>query len=163
MVNYTPVPLHFHRASHKTGQPSAETLFLGSDFGKAVARSIPEECRTLIVTDCRHSATIVDLREGHWPVRKAIAITGFVRRLPPDDAGGNGTFTHSLLLAIAKLQSLGQEGYSVGAVYNMALKQEGKVFANDQDLSIQSTPGAPPWQLAWPVVPGAKYDPPASE
>lgn len=98
-----------------------------------------------------------------WAGRHAISISGCLDNETSGDTGGGGIFTHSLLLAVAKLSRVAHDDYSVGALYNATLKESQDVFKAKQDIAIQAAPSFAPDMMAWPLVPAPGYMAPLHE
>jgi len=142
------------------GQINFDSCMSDDDFAEAVTGVVDEEAKVLILTDCCHSGTIADFNKGEWVGRRAVSITGCLDGQTSGDIGKGGIFTHSMMLAIAELQSEGEEDYSVGKLYNHTLDKDNTVFSSQQDITMQCSPGHLPNQMAWPLVPQAPYTAP---
>mmetsp|Transcript_139268 Transcript_139268/g.388660 ORF Transcript_139268/g.388660 Transcript_139268/m.388660 type:complete len:345 (-) Transcript_139268:45-1079(-) len=144
------------------GQVSFETLLSDGEFCSQVLRSIHMETRILILIDCLHSGTILDLTKQDWRGREAISIVGCQDAQCSADAGRGGIFTHALLLAVDKLSKVGRDNYSVGMLFNAALHEDELVFGSKQDITIQTAPKFFTDGMAWPLVPPLGYQAPLS-
>lgn len=135
------------------GTMGQETFMRDDDFATAVINAINDTVRVIVLTDCCHSGTIADLDKEEWGDIHAISITGCLDGQTSGDMGRGGIFTHSMLLAIDKLQDAGEEDYSVGLLYNACVEQDNKVFNSAQDITIQCTSAVEPNGMAWPLIP----------
>jgi len=115
------------------GQITVESCMVDDDFSHCLIESVPDDVQIVILTDCCHSGTIADLDSPSWGTRKAISITGCLDNQTSGDMGRGGIFTHSMLLAIAKLKQAGEAQYSVGALFNATLSEDNRVFNSAQD------------------------------
>mmetsp|Transcript_65753 Transcript_65753/g.203661 ORF Transcript_65753/g.203661 Transcript_65753/m.203661 type:complete len:359 (+) Transcript_65753:45-1121(+) len=145
------------------GQITYESCLIDDDFSTCLCSNLPEDVNVLILTDCCHSGTIADLDSACWAGRKAISITGCLDTQTSGDMGRGGIFTHSMLLAIDKLMRAGQADYSCGLLFNATLKEDDKVFASAQDITIQCTSAVTPDRMAWPLVPKQPYKAPLAQ
>jgi hypothetical protein len=145
----------------RNGRISQKSLLTDDEFAEAIIAAVDEDVRVLILTDCCHSGTIADLDKDDWGNIHAISITGCLDEETSGDIGRGGIFTHSMLLAIDKLENAGEEDYSVGFLYNATVEQDDKVFRSAQNITIQSTNAVHPDEMAWPLIPlGGSYEAP---
>merc|ERR1711972_1038868 len=79
------------------------------------------------------------------------------------DIGTGGIMTHSMLLAIDKLQKAGEDQYSVGLLHNATVDQDNKVFNSAQDITIMTTESVAPNEMAWPLLPLQDYQAPLTK
>eukprot|EP00928_Gymnodinium_smaydae_P011710 TRINITY_DN14294_c0_g3_i1.p1 TRINITY_DN14294_c0_g3~~TRINITY_DN14294_c0_g3_i1.p1 ORF type:complete len:345 (+),score=47.87 TRINITY_DN14294_c0_g3_i1:147-1181(+) len=142
------------------GGVSLDTVLVDDDFSAALLQDCGPDVRVVIIADCCHSGTIADLDRPRWRGRQAISLSGCRDSQTSGDTGRGGIFTHSLLLAAAKLSCVGLTDYAVGALYNAALKESEEVFHAQQHIEIQTTPGMTPDQMAWPLLPARGYEAP---
>lgn len=142
---------------NRKGKVSPQSLISGDEFGMEVISALPTETRILLLTDCCHTGTIVDLSKDVWRGRQAIAIAGCQDPQCVDDTSRGGIFTHSMLLAIDKLSKVGRDNYSVGMLFNATLLEDELVFGGKQDVAVQAAPGFSPDAMAWPLIPPVGY------
>eukprot|EP00927_Polykrikos_kofoidii_P049385 TRINITY_DN4344_c0_g1_i1.p1 TRINITY_DN4344_c0_g1~~TRINITY_DN4344_c0_g1_i1.p1 ORF type:complete len:343 (-),score=48.62 TRINITY_DN4344_c0_g1_i1:44-1072(-) len=143
------------------GECSLATLIGDSELSEVILSHCNFETRVLIITDCCYPRTIVDLSKKQWNGRQALCISGCRARQTASEPGLCGVFSHSLLLAVAKLSRVGYEDYSVGALYNATLHELHEAFDSvNQDLAIQAAPGFAPAMMAWPLIPNLGYESP---
>jgi len=145
------------------GQVGRDTCFIDDDFAAAVCAAVDEEAQVLVLTDCCHSGSIADLEKDCWAGRKAVSIAGCLDNQTSGDIGVGGIMTHSMLLAIEQLSNDGDDDYSVARLYNETLDKDNTVFDSKQDITVHSTPGFDPSNMAWPLVPAQPYTAPLSE
>merc|ERR1711862_1008838 len=67
--------------------------------------------------------------------------------------GKGGIFTHSMLLAIDKLDNFGRVEYSAGTLYKATVKEDNEIFHSKQDITINASPQGDPDNMAWPLIP----------
>merc|ERR1712139_217739 len=98
-----------------------------------------------------------DLEKKQWKGYKVCAIAGCTDEQCSGDIGVGGIMTHSMLLAVQKLQASGEKAYTCATLYNMMLDFDDKKFRSKQDISISSSGGFMPNQMAWPLIPTGDY------
>merc|ERR1719188_2223387 len=163
----------FYYSGHGTGvkdfsgdeadsQDEALCFVKDEELARLVVESTNAGTRVLILTDCCNSGTIADLTNEMCKGRDAVSIAGCTDEQWSGDMGRGGIFTHSMLLAVDLLQRSGNSQYSVGLLYNATLQKDREVFNSQQDITIQTLPGAQADQMAWPLVPLADYTSPLS-
>jgi hypothetical protein len=142
------------------GQVSFETCLRDDEFADIVTTCVHTETRVLMISDCCHSGTVADLSKDEWDGYRAISISGCTDKQTSGDTGRGGICTHSLLLAIDKLQQAGDDDYSVGALYNATLREDERVFDSAQDITIQAADAISYNSMAWPLIPPNRYQAP---
>lgn len=147
---------------NRRGQVSPETVISDSEFCEQVLPLLHADTRILILTDCQHPGTILDLSRPAWEGRQAISIAGCQDGEYSEANSRSGIFTHSLLLAIDKLSKVGRDNYSVGMLFNAALHEDEIVFDGKQDVVLQAAPKFTTDAMAWPLVPPIGYQAPLS-
>lgn len=136
------------------------TFLVDDDFARCMTESLQASVRVLVLTDCCHSGTITDLESSNWDGREAVSIAGCLDHQTSGDTGRRGIFTHSMLLAIDKLQKSGQEDYSVGLLHNATVLEVESVFQRTQNVTIQTADSFKPCDMAWPLIPLHPYGAP---
>lgn len=139
------------------GEVTPNSVMIDDDFAEVFASSLFRETRTLILMDTCHVGPIIDLSKPAWAKHKTIAITGCLQKETAHELDRCGILTHSMLLAISKLNRAGEHDYSVGLMYNAILEESGEIFSSSQAISIQSTPLIQPCEMAWPLAPKTEY------
>jgi len=135
---------------------AAEELHLRNGLlARTLARHLCPGVKVLIVTDCCHTGTIVDLALDEWDNRQALAVSGCIEA---EAFGPSGLFTHALLYAIDALR--GTPRYSVGALYKAVQQENSRIFGGAQGVAIQASRGTASRDFVWPLVPEASYQSP---
>lgn len=141
------------------GQVSPQSFLPASELSDIVTATIPQDARMVIVTESPH---IVDVSKEDWRSREVISLAGCTSKEASFgvDTSSGGAFTHSILLAVERLQQLGEYDYSVGMLYNTALEECSRVFNNPCDLVIQPSAATACHEIAWPLIPQGVYKAP---
>lgn len=143
------------------GQVSPQTFVRASELSDIIAASIPQEVRVIMLTECPH---IADVGTPKWQGREAISLSGSSSKESRIGAYvGGGAFTHSILLAIERLQKLGEYDYSVGMLYNTALEECARVLHQRVDFVIQPSAATACHEIAWPLIPQSEFKAPLSK
>jgi len=143
---------------NQKGLVGANSLLTDDDFARTVNESLPEDVNVLILADCYHSSTVVDLRKPAWTHRSAIAMTGCSDQQTSQDIGVGGIFTHAMLLAMEKLSK--DSHYSVGKLYNTTIKENNRVFHGAQSITLECSDATGPNLMPWPFCPHQSYESP---
>jgi len=175
----------------ESGQMTGASSMRGTEFSRLVTSCVPAETRILLLADCSgsdHAGVVVDLSLDDWRDREAVSIAGHAsdpalgvqNRVPAGDSssptkaahhgggsgggasGAGGIFTQALLLAIERLQKLGEYDYSAGMIYNTVLEESARVFDGPPDITAQASCGTGCHEFAWPLVPQGAYTAPLS-
>jgi hypothetical protein len=144
----------------KDDQFNNDTVMSDDAFARVVTNSCPKGCQILILTDCRHTGPVVDLRKETWASFEAVSMagTGSHDERRAGKNGKNGIFTHSVLMAVDKIHQEQEEGrWSLGKLYNTALHFDDQVFNNAQNITIQTCVNAATNSFAWPLCPTTSY------
>lgn len=137
-----------------SGQVNRSSLMTDDEFVDALLKGVHEDTNLLVLADCCHSGTIVDLQKSSWSQRSAVAMVGCTDAQTSADIGVGGVFTHSLLLAMEKLSQ--DDHYAVGKLYNTTVKENERVFQGKQTITLQCSVHTEPNKLPWPFVPKPK-------
>eukprot|EP00927_Polykrikos_kofoidii_P076720 TRINITY_DN7375_c0_g1_i1.p1 TRINITY_DN7375_c0_g1~~TRINITY_DN7375_c0_g1_i1.p1 ORF type:complete len:368 (-),score=64.30 TRINITY_DN7375_c0_g1_i1:145-1200(-) len=148
---------------NKHGKINVHTIMTDDQFAKIITSSIHDQVRVLILTDCCHSGTIADLHRPEWENIEALSMAGCLDNQTSGDIGSGGIMTHSMLLAIEKLQHDEEAEYSTGLLYNNTLTFDDKIFASAQEITIQTTAATAPDMFAWPLLPRQTYVAPMTQ
>lgn len=140
------------------GQVEASSLLTDDEFSEIVTEATSDEVNVLIIADCYHSGTVVDLQKSTWHDRAAVSLVGCTDQETADDIGVGGIFTHAMLMAMEKLTA--DQHCSIGKLYNTALKENNRVFQGAQVITLDCSACTGPNQLPWPFVPQGSYESP---
>ncbi|CAE8628806.1 unnamed protein product [Polarella glacialis] len=135
------------------GKLASQYFMIDDDFARIVTDSFQPGTNILILTDCCHSGTIGDFEKPCWDGFPAISLSGCMDAQTSGDMGKGGIFTHSMLLAIDKLDNHGRVEYSVGDLYKATVKEDDAVFRSQQIITINASRGGHPDEMRWPLLP----------
>lgn len=138
-------------------------LLVDDDFARIIRKALHRKVRVVILCDCCHSGTIGDFsRQELWEGMQAVSLAGCRDSQESGDTGKGGIFTHSVLFAIERLQEKGFMEYSVGRLFNKAMKEDARIFNSKQQLTFDSTLSVEADEMAWPLLPLSRYKAPLS-
>lgn len=140
------------------GQISYRSCWDDDHFAAFLIDTIPDNTRTIILSDCCHSDTIADLGKSAWADKQAVSISGCLDDQTSGDIGSGGIFTHSMLLAIDELSRDGEDEYSVAKLFNTTLDCKSTRFGRKgQQLAAEHSDAVELKNMAWPLVPQSQY------
>lgn len=144
------------------GGLSAASFLRDDDFCRCVSSSVPKGVNILILSDCCHAGTVADFDKPEWTGHKAMSISGCTDKQTSGDTGSGGIFTHSLLMAVEKLNRWAgqQPRYSIGTLYRATLEKDDGIFKSPQAITMQAVRGVTFDSMAWPLVPPRSYQAP---
>jgi len=151
------VPLAFHLFESN----GRVTEYSCGRFAELVSNSVNPKARILMMFDCGHSQSMVDLTNPAWDDIEAMSLTGHEDKEESEDTGYGGAFTMGMLLAVQSLQKQGDMHYSVGGVFNKMLKDVDRVsHGGEAHFWLEHSLALSPNSMAWPLLPTTKYYPP---
>lgn len=144
-----------------SGQVDFDSCLKDFEFAEAISHSLKEGVITIILSDCCHSDSIADLSKDMWSDKHVVSMSGCMDSQTSGDTGHGGIFTHSMLLAIDKLNQAGQYEYSCELLYNTTLRQKSLRFGTaTQKFCIERTDSVHHLGVAWPLIPRPPPAPP---
>eukprot|EP00929_Paragymnodinium_shiwhaense_P046710 TRINITY_DN23772_c0_g1_i1.p1 TRINITY_DN23772_c0_g1~~TRINITY_DN23772_c0_g1_i1.p1 ORF type:complete len:281 (-),score=80.55 TRINITY_DN23772_c0_g1_i1:195-1037(-) len=120
------------------GHCGKDTYLRDDDFAEAISSSVNCE-KILIIMDCCHSGTIVDLSKDVWAEKQVVVISGCTDAQCSTGTGQGGLMTLSLLEACQSLLDQQETDATFAQVFNSMLKiAEGKKaqYGVEQDITI---------------------------
>lgn len=136
-------------------EPRNDKIWIRDDeLASAITSVVDEEVAILVLADCCHSGSMMDLQRECWEGYKCLTISGCADKQVSRGEGKGSYFSHSLSAAYEVLQNDGMDGYMASEVYNNIIDQfriryRGK---SDQTISI-SMRGIRADQFPWPLCP----------
>lgn len=140
--------------------PTENSLMTDDELSDCLISKLPAGINLVVISDCCHSGSIVDLGKPAWRGRKAVSISGCRDTQTSGDTGHGGICTHSLLMAIEALQKKGKSSYTVGELFRQTVKIDDEVFNSPQDITIHCSHGVSQHGITWPLVPKTSYTAP---
>lgn len=141
-------------------EPREEVWMRDDDFVDAIVDSVEPSVKVMVLADCCHSGTLLDLRTSEFPAREqtCISITGCEDSQTSAGTGKGGLFTRSMSRAVQGLQEDGEEDYMVSKLYNRTLEEykAHKFPGHSQDITIHGCM-LRPTELPWPLIPTEPY------
>lgn len=144
-------------------EPRDQVWMRDDHLAEVITDSVTPEAKIIILADCCHSGTIMDVTRSCWKDFTALSIAGCQDNQTSAGTGKGGMFSRALTRAIEELAQAGEEGYSVAEVYNKTLQyyKEHKQAGHTQNITIHGC-GVMPKDLAWPLSPEESYVSPAN-
>lgn len=137
------------------GQIAEKYFFVDDDFADCLDRSVPPGVRILVITDCCHSGTIVDLNSHMFEHdREICAIAAAQDNEEAGDTstygGKGGVLTNSIASALGHLAANRSEEYSIQEVFDLTKRYAASNRSRNSEVSIDSA-GMDPANYAWPL------------
>jgi hypothetical protein len=140
-------------------EPRDNVWFRDVELATLLSSSIKPGVNVIMIADCCHSGTILDLDRPCWANHDVISLSGCKDTQTSAGTGQGGEFTRGLLSAIQAFQQQGLQAYGVDKLYNMTLYQYKSHHSNDHQQDIQMHHVGK--MFHWPLVPHSPYNSPA--
>lgn len=135
------------------GHIGEDTYMRDDHFSQYIYDNCQAE-NVLVLMDCCHSGTIVDLDKPNWEGHHCISISGCKDDQESAGTGSGGLLTTSICNAVKTLYEAGHHQYSVGLLYNQMLahaKVMKKQFGSKQKIQLHTSPHITPDTMCWPL------------
>mmetsp|Transcript_51648 Transcript_51648/g.111999 ORF Transcript_51648/g.111999 Transcript_51648/m.111999 type:complete len:389 (+) Transcript_51648:127-1293(+) len=139
-------------------EPRAQVWTRDDDLSRMMVQFIPKFTKILILADCCHSGTIMDMAKEQWAGYQAISLAGCTDTQTSAGTGHGGQFSRAITASIEALQKSSKLDCGVSRMYNCILDeyQKRKTASHTQNITIHGT-GILPKDFAWPLVPSGPY------
>lgn len=139
-------------------EPRNQYWLRDDQFAQALVDALPDGVQLLVLADCCHSGTLLDITKPIWVGKHALSITGCDDAEVAAGTGKGGEFTRALCRAVEGLSEERKEGYMISALYNKTLEMYEKFRnpAQHQNITIHGC-GTYPQDLAWPLQPEGSF------
>lgn len=132
------------------GDLDPQYFFVDDELAALLKAHVPPACRILVLFDCCHSATMVDIDSFVWGNHKILSISACQDNEESTDTGRGGVLTIAIDRAMSDLaRARGEQEYSIDAIYKRIVRHAASM-ADDQELSI-SHANMDPGNTAWPL------------
>merc|ERR1719198_846806 len=126
------------------GEIAEKWFFIDDDFANCMDRDVPPGVKILVITDCCHSGSIVDLGSHVFDHNRDIcAIAAAHDNQEAGDTstygGKGGVLTNSLASALGHFAANRTDEYSIQEVYDLTNKYANSNKSRNSDLSIDSS------------------------
>jgi len=144
-------------------EPRDEVWMRDDDLAETITGAVPPEAKILVLADCCHSGSILDVTRPCWNGFSAISITGCTDEQTSAGSGKGGMFSRAMTAAIQSLQDEEESGYMVSNLYNRTLEEynKRKLPSHSQNISIHGC-GIYPQEMVFPLQPTEPYISPAN-
>eukprot|EP00928_Gymnodinium_smaydae_P046756 TRINITY_DN31174_c1_g1_i1.p1 TRINITY_DN31174_c1_g1~~TRINITY_DN31174_c1_g1_i1.p1 ORF type:complete len:310 (+),score=53.00 TRINITY_DN31174_c1_g1_i1:75-932(+) len=141
-------------------EPRDQVWLKSPDLAEAIQEAVHPDAKILVLADCCHSGSILEVSNPKWVEMgyDAISIAGCEDVETSAGTGKGGEFSRALSRAVEQLSSEREEGYMVSEVYNCILEMYNKYHnpSHEQHITIHGC-GVYPQEFPWPLHPKQPY------
>lgn len=139
-------------------EPRDQVWMRDDALASLITDNVTSEAKIIVLADCCHSGTIMDVTRSCWQDYVALSIAGCEDKQTSAGTGKGGMFTRALTRAVQECAEEGEEGYSVAEIYNRTKRfyDQYKQGGHTQNITIHGC-GVMPGDLAWPLAPDEEY------
>lgn len=131
------------------GELTEDSVLIDDHFSRAISKFVPRKTRVLVITDCCHSASIVDIDSFQFDHEiLALSAAGDDECAEEQEDTDGGKFTYALLKAVEELDE-GDDNYeyTVQEVYNRMLHWMHDASQRIGIMNANIKPNEFPWPL----------------
>lgn len=141
-------------------EPRDRVWMRDDEFVDTLQDKVPPTVKILVIVDCCHSGTLLDVTKPTWNDNGYIAcsLSGCQDKQTSAGTGKGGMFSRAITTAVQRQLTESEPHYSVGALYNKVLEEynKHKSQGHTQTITIHGC-GAYPKDFVWPLQPPAEY------
>eukprot|EP00811_Abedinium_folium_P037233 NODE_9868_length_1393_cov_18.093207.p1 GENE.NODE_9868_length_1393_cov_18.093207~~NODE_9868_length_1393_cov_18.093207.p1 ORF type:complete len:305 (+),score=88.69 NODE_9868_length_1393_cov_18.093207:121-1035(+) len=141
-------------------EPRGQVWMSDDEFVEILHASLHVGMKVVVLLDCCHSETMLDVTKPEWNRRgyRAFSICGCKDDQTSAGTGKGGLFSRSIMGAIQRLQTEAEPGYCVSQLYNTTLDEyeQRKNDSHRQKITLHGC-GLAPQYFVWPLQPTTEY------
>jgi hypothetical protein len=139
-------------------EPRDQVWTRDDDFANYWTQQVARDVNIIMVADCCHSGSIMDLDKPQWQGFNVVSISGCTDTQTSAGTGQGGEMTRALCASVEAFQQQGQQSYGLDTLNNMTIYQYNShhTSSHEQQITIHSVGH----MIEWPLVPIVQYQSP---